>query len=156
MSLLYCIIYLIISGIIIFLIGRIFPRKWIKENMFPFKAFKFENNGMLYNKIKINKWKTKLPDASVIINKIIPSFMPIKRLKSNRKESIEILIKETCIAESTHFLAALTGFICIKIWKGLGGWIISLLYLIWNYLFIFIQRYNRPRLIKTLQQLKTM
>ena len=67
MKFLYCILYLIISGVIIFLIGRIYPRKWINENKFPFKSFKFEKEGKFYNKLRINKWKTKLPDASVII-----------------------------------------------------------------------------------------
>ena len=156
MKFLYCILYLIVSGIVIFLIGRIFPRKWIKYNKFPFKSFKLENNGIIYNKLKIKKWKTKLPDASVIICKFIPKFMPIKRIKTNKKEEIEVLVKETCVAESTHFIAALTGFFCVRIWKSLGGWIISFIYLIWNYLFIMIQRYNRPRLINTIKRIEAI
>ena len=82
--------------------------------------------------------------------------MPDKRIKTNKKEEINVLLKETCVAESTHFIAALTGFFCIKIWKSLGGWLISIIYLIWNYLFIIIQRYNRPRLIKTINKLETI
>ena len=156
MKFLYCILYLIISGVIIFFVGRIYPRKWINENKFPYKSFKFEKEGKFYNKLRVNKWKTKLPDASVIICKVIPKFMPVKRIKTNKKEEINVLLKETCVAESTHFIAALTGFFCIKIWKSLGGWLISIIYLIWNYLFIIIQRYNRPRLINIKNKLEAI
>lgn len=150
MELLKCIIYLIVSGIIIFFIGRIFPRTLLKENNFPFKPYKFEKNGKIYEIFKIKKWKTKLPDASVIIYKIFPNFMPIKRIKKRNKNTLNTLIKESCVAETTHFLAAITGFACVKIWKGLGGWVVSLFYLILHIPFIMIQRYNRPRLSKAL------
>jgi len=149
-SLINCVIYIIVSGLVIFILGRLFPRKWIKESKFPFKAFKIENNGKLYDKINIRKWKTKLPDASLIITKFIPNFMPKKRIdnKYKSKDNTKILIKETCIAEINHFLAGITGLYCIKIWNGTGGLVVSLLYLLWNMPFILIQRYNRPRLVK--------
>ena len=83
MKFLYCFLYLIISGIIIFLIGRIFPRKWIKEHKFPFKSFAFEKNGNIYEKLNVKKWKTRLPDASTIIHKVLPKFMPVKRIKTS-------------------------------------------------------------------------
>jgi len=147
MRFIYCILYLILSGLTIFFLGRAIPRKWIKEDKFPFRLFKFEKNGLIYEKLRIKVWKTKLPDASVIISKIVPNFMPTKRIEKNNKEKVKILIKETCVAESNHFLSAISGLLCIKIWKGIGGWIISLIYFIWNIPFILIQRYNRPRLI---------
>ncbi len=150
-SLIKCLIFIIVSGMCIFIIGRIFPRKWIKENKFPFKSFKIENNGKLYDKINIRKWKTKLPDASVIITKFIPRFMPRKRIDNkshNNKNNINILVKETCIAETNHFFAGIIGLYCIKIWNGIGGWVISVVNLLLNIPFILIQRYNRPRLIK--------
>lgn len=137
--------YILYTSIILFLLGRLFPRKWIFENKFPFKSFKFERNGRIYNKIHIMKWKTKLPDASLIITKLLPKFMPKKRLDAESKFSI--LIKETCIAEATHVLAAILGFGCVFIWEGVGGWIMSLLFLLFNLPFVIIQRFNRPRLI---------
>lgn len=51
------------------------------------------------------------------------------------------------MAETTHFLVAVMGLYCAKIWRG-GGLILSLLYFIWNLPFVLIQRYNRPRLIR--------
>lgn len=149
MGLINCIIYLILSGLTVFFIGRIYPRKRINENGFWFKPFKFEKSGRLYDKLKIKRWKTKLPDASVIISKIIPSFMPKKRLEGCGKDKIEILIKETCVAEATHIISGVLGLFCIRIWKKFG-WIISMLWLAFNTPFVLIQRYNRPRLISAL------
>lgn len=145
MQLLRTIRYILCTGIIIFVLGRVYPRKWIFEDKFPFKSFGFEKNGRIYNKINIMKWKTRLPDASIIITKIIPKFMPRKRLDQNNQ--IPILIKETCIAEATHVLAAILGFGCVFIWEGIGGWIVSIAFLLFNLPFVIIQRFNRPRLI---------
>lgn len=145
MQLLRTIHYILCTSVVVFILGRVYPRKWIFENRFPFKSFRFEKDGRIYNKINIMKWKTKLPDASVIITKIIPCFMPRKRLDQNNQ--IPILIKETCIAEITHVLAAILGFGCVFIWEGVGGWIVSIAFLLFNIPFIIIQRFNRPRLI---------
>ena len=149
MNLLNCVLFLVVSGLIIFFVGRVFPRKWIKENKFPFNDFKFEKGGKIYDKIKIKKWKTKLPDASLIIGKFFPKFLPKKRIgiKANEQEKIKVLIKESCVAESTHLFSAIVGIFCAKLWK-YWGIIVSFAWFTWNMLFVLIQRYNRPRLIK--------
>ena len=138
--------YILCTSIVVFILGRVFPRKWIFEDRFPFKSFGFEKGGRIYNKIGIMKWKTKLPDASVTITKILPKFLPRKRIAQG--DQIPILIKETCIAEATHVLVAILGFGCVFIWNGIGGWIVSIAFLIFNIPFIIIQRFNRPRLIR--------
>ena len=143
MEFLYCIIYLAIMSLTVFIIGRIYPRKWIKENKFPFKSFRFEKNGKIYEKIKIKKWKTKLPDASLLLHK----FMPKKRLETKSMDKVKILIKETCVAETTHSVAGILGFVCVLIWKKYGGWILSIVFFLINIPFVLIQRYNRPRLL---------
>lgn len=148
MNLLNCVLYIIITGIVIFFIGRIFPRKLIKENKFPFKSFKWEKEGKIYDRIKIKQWKTRLPDASLIIGRFFPKFLPKKRIEGAKKAKVAVLVKESCIAESTHFLSALAGLFCIKIWR-FWGVIVSIIWALWNMLFILIQRYNRPRLIAT-------
>ncbi|MBE5749233.1 MAG: glycosyl-4,4'-diaponeurosporenoate acyltransferase [Clostridiales bacterium] len=148
MPFVYCLIYLISISLIIYVIGRIYPRKWIKENSFPFKSFKFEKHGKIYDKLKIKKWKTKLPDFSLIMHKII-SKIPKKRIENTQNANLKILIKETCIAEATHFFAMIFGFLCVKIWYKFGI-IISTVFAALNVPFILIQRYNRPRLIRAL------
>lgn len=148
----YAILYLLSIGILSFLLGRLYPRAWLHEHRFPFKSFAFEKNGKIYHKLKIMEWKTKLPDMSMIMSKLIPGFMPKKRLEEIN--NLPTLIKETCIAEGTHFWVSVFGFGCVFIWKGIGGWILSLLFLMINLPFIIMQRFNRPRLITAEKMLK--
>ena len=73
-----CILYLLVICIMVFFIGRLFPRRWINENKFPFKSYHWEKNGKIYDKLAIKKWKTKLPDASIVLHRIIPKLYPKK------------------------------------------------------------------------------
>lgn len=156
MEFLYCLLYLATMSILIFLIGRFFPRKWIFENSFPFRSFAFEKDGKIYEKIKIRKWKTVWPDASMLLHGLLPNHYPKKRLESNNVEKIPVLIKESCVAEITHIITSILGFGCIFVWNGLGGIIISIIYFLANIPPIIIQRYNRPRLKKSLRLAEKM
>lgn len=146
MPFLYSIIYILCIGVLTFIIGRLLPRKWLNPSRFPFRSFAFEEDGKIYNKIKIMSWKTKLPDLSMIIAGVMPWLLPKKRLDNESR--ISVLIEETCIAEISHALCGVLGFGCIFIMEGIGGLVISLLCLFVNSIFIIIQRFNRPRLIK--------
>ena len=85
-----------------------------------------------------------MPDMS----RIMPDMVP-KRLDGIAKsETVDILIKEGCVAELVHQALITLGFVCVWIWKGMGGWIVSLLFAIGNVPYIIIQRYNRPRLMR--------
>lgn len=154
MSLHSCCCYLSQASVAIYLVGRVFPRKWISEKAFPFRCFGFEKEGKLYEKLHIKAWKTKLPDASMLMHKLFPKWIPKKRIEGNFRTQIPILIKETCVAESTHFAAILSGFACIPLWRGVGGHIIAWLFALCNLPFILIQRYNRPRLLRVCRRIK--
>lgn len=151
MGFLYCIIYLAVMGLTVFIIGRIFPRKWIKENAFPFRSFSFEKNGKIYEKTGIRKWKPYWPDASVLLHRFFPKRYPKKRLDEADADKIPVLIKESCVAESTHVICGLLGFFCIRIWKRTGGVVVSVVWFMINIPPIIIQRYTRPRLIRALR-----
>lgn len=157
MKLLHCLIYLVAMGVAVFLVGRVFPRKWIHENAFPFNSLPFEKQGEFYNRFHIRKWKTKWPDASVIYHKIFGKLMgklyPQKRLDEVSSNKIELLIKESCVAESTHVVATILGTYCFGIWQGIGGVVVWTLWALWHLPPILIQRYNRPRLKKALQKI---
>ncbi len=152
MRFLKSILFQICMGIVVFFIGRLIPRKWIREDKFPFKSYRFEKNGEIYHKIKIMQWKTKLPDASLIISKFLPKFLPAKRLEN--QEKIPVLIKETCIAEATHTAAGILGFVCIPIWGGIGSWLAAILFSLYNVPYVLMQRFNRPRLIRVNAMIK--
>ena len=77
--------------------------------------------------------------------------MPKKRLDKNPKEKIKVLIKESCVAEMTHAVSAIVGWICVKIWSKYGFYM-SVLWTCFNLPFILIQRYNRPRLTAVCKQ----
>lgn len=139
-----CILYFLIMGILSFLVGRILPKSIFRFDKFPFAPFEFEENGKFYKKFKISRWQSRVPDMSRAFTKI----MPPKRLSGTPdKETVILMIEETCIAEAVHFCLILSGIGYIFIWPGLGGRICFYLSVIINIIFIMIQRYNRPRLV---------
>lgn len=145
-GILKCAVYISALGVIFFFLGRLLPKEWFKADRFPFKSFKFENNGRIYDKLNIRKWQSRLPDMS----RLFPRLMHEKKLSDRSKdiESLPLMIQETCIAESTHVILFFLGFGCMFLWRGLGGFIAALIYnLIGNVPYIIIQRYNRPRLL---------
>lgn len=123
-----------------------------KQFSVSFIILPFEKEGRIYKKININRWQNKIPDMS----KILPRFMPKKSLENFTKKAddVKLLITESCIAECIHGIVCLAGFYCMKIWSGFGGVFISLLAFAVNLIYIIIQRYNRPRLIKLYERLK--
>lgn len=136
-------IYIAAIGTISFILGRLIPRDVLNEDYFPFRAFDFEDGGRIYDKIDIKNWMNKLPDMS----RILPGVMPTKKLDGRMLDKLPIMIKETCMAELIHALLIPAGFVCLFIWRGAGGALVTAAYEIFNFLFILIQRYNRPKLM---------
>lgn len=145
----YWFAYMLTITVVIYVIGRVFPRKWIKEDKFPYRSFKFEKNGKIYDKIKIKNWKAKYPDASLIMHKIIPK-IPVKRIDTKYPDKVKVLIKESCIAETTHVFGIMLGCFALFFWTSVISIILTILYAIVQIPPILIQRYNRPRLKKSL------
>ena len=145
MKFLHCALYLAVTGIIAFLVGRIVPKSWFQEDRFPYHSYPVEQK--LYRALRVKKWQSKVPDMS----RIFPALMPAKKLTADTFANLQGMIQETCVAEMIHSLLSLTGLACLAIWPGAGGIILTLVYiLLGNLPFIMIQRYNRPRLQKLL------
>lgn len=145
------IFYLIAVGLILFLVGRMIPKKWMHYDRFPYRSFLFEKNGKIYNAIHIHGWREKLPDMS----KIFPDMMPSKKLpKKATSAQLERMVQETCVAELIHNLLCVLGFGCVLLWEGAGGWVVALFYMAGNIPFSIIQRYNRPKLLQIMQKLR--
>jgi glycosyl-4,4'-diaponeurosporenoate acyltransferase len=144
MYFLKCFVYLFACGVISFLLGRLVPHKWVHEERFPFAMHGFEEDGSFYEHFGIRHWQKRVPDMS----RIFPQLIPKKVLEGEMTEKLPILIKETCIAELTHVLLSLVALLCLNIWSGLGGVIVTILFELGNLPYILIQRYNRPRLKK--------
>lgn len=144
MKFLKCTIYLATIGLLSFIIGRCLPKNIFNENLFPYKSLDWEKEGTIYTKLKIKKWQNILPDMS----KIVPQFITQKKMSHDFKDNLPLMITETCIAEFIHFILCIAGLYCLSIWEGLGGLVMSTLNFFANLLYIIIQRYNRPRLLK--------
>lgn len=145
----YCFIYLMSIGIIGFVLGRFLSRLKFYPEHFPYKLYKFEKDGMIYDNIKIRKWQNKMIDMS----RIFPKLMPTKKLDKDIHKKLPVLIKETCVSEMIHYMLSIAGLYCLVIWKGTGGVVVTLIYeILGNLSYIIIQRYNRPRLTKLLER----
>ena len=129
MGLFGCLIYIASVGLISFVLGRLIPRDVLDENNFPFRSFRFESGGRIYEKIGIKSWMNRLPDMS----RMLPQIMPTKKLDGKMSEKLPVMIKETCMAELIHVLLIPSGFVCLFIWRGTGGAIVTALYEIFNF-----------------------
>ncbi len=140
----YCAGYIALIGGVGFILGRLLPKSWINENRFPFSAWGFEDGGKIYERIGVRYWQKKLPDMS----RILPGTMPEKKIGTNFRQELPVMIKETCVAEITHWFLCIAGLRCISLWWGPGGTAIACINILGNLPFILIQRYNRPRLTR--------
>ena len=139
-----CIIYLAVTGLLFFAIGRFLPKQWFNADQRLFRCRRFERGGSVYERLKIKSWQNKLPDMS----RIFPCVMPRKELCKSGITQLPRMIQETCVAELTHALLCVSGLYCVSLWSGTGGVIMAILNVLGNIPFIMVQRYNRPRLVR--------
>lgn len=145
-----CALYLAAIGILSHFVGQAIPRSWFDSDRFPFRAMAWERDGAVYERLKIKFWKDKLPDMSRFLSDMVP-----KRISRQAgRDEAEALIHEACVAEWVHILLSIAGLLCLFIWPGTGGVVITLVWvLLGNLPYILIQRYNRPRLKKLAKRL---
>ena len=126
--------------------GRILPLRWFDPYSFPYKICEFEKDGRIYEKTGIRYWQKKVPDMS----RLFPFLMPRKEIKERPSvHGLEVMIGETCKAEFTHAVLSFFGLYILKLEPGIWGAVLTIVYIVFgNIIFIIIQRYNRPRLIK--------
>lgn len=135
--------YIAVLGIASHFIGEALPRRKFDANSFPYKGWRFEKNGKIYNRVGISKWKLIAPDMSAIDRR-----MKSKRPGEITPENVDSLIRETCVAELIHWVLIALSPGVYFLWMTPGGLILALAdALIFNLPFIMIQRYNRPRLV---------
>lgn len=151
MVLLLALFFVAINVILPWLVRFFIPKRLFNENAWLFKERKSES--AFYRKIKVGKWKDKLPDAEKLIH-FQRSCLPC----SIDENYINRFITECCIAELGHLSVGIAGFFSLLLPLLLPQelrfkaviifFIISIIDLFAQALFIIIQRYNRPRLIK--------
>lgn len=144
MKLLMSVVYVAVIGILAHYVGESLPRSLFSEYKFPYRSFKWENGGKLYNCLRIKKWKTRLPDMSRVMQDMLPKRVTFDATSGN----IDALIKETCVAECIHHWLCVFSVGIYLIWKNYVGVILAIVFVACNLPFMMIQRYNRPHLIK--------
>ena len=146
-----CFCFFAISGVLGFLLGRVLPKKWFRPEGFLFRCRQFERGGKLYEKLHIRRWQNHLPDMS----RILPGVMPPKNLSGDYAARLPLMLQETCVAEFIHLFLCVTGLHSLRLWQGIGGVVVYLIFVIvFNLPYIIIQRYNRPRLMTLYKKLE--
>lgn len=133
--------------IVLFASRNIKCKSFFSPKKFIYIPKKWEENGNFYvKKLKIKKWKDKLPQY------VAKNGFSKKNLRSLTKlspEYIERFILETCIAEWNHVMCCMYFIVSFIINSSFYyGIIFSLIPIVANVPFVFIQRYNRIRLLK--------
>ncbi len=150
MRLLFCLLYIPAMGILAHMIGEALPRKWFNPEAWPFKPFKFERDGRIYEKLGVRIWKDRLPDMS----KAMPDMTRKSVSMSGGSAQAETVAQETCVAEMVHWVLMALSWIIYRIYACTLGAAIAILYALSHIPFIIIQRYNRPTLTLLAKRLK--
>ena len=127
-------------------LGQAIPGPFDPEKRL-FRSRKWEQNGRIYTKLAIDKWKKLVPDMSRILPDMVKKELPGSGAVT--ADQAAALVQETCRAELVHGASCLLGLAFLWLWPGWGGAIVLAVWvLLANLPFILIQRYNRPRLMR--------
>ena len=146
----YTITALNISGVFFthFGIAYIFsklPTKWFYSSFFVLRVFKWENQGMIWDRLfKVKKWKSKLPDGGAWFKEGFSK----KKLSSRSPEYFHAFAVETNRAELSHWASLLISPIFFTFNPVAAGWIMVSYSILANVPCILAQRVNRPWFIK--------
>lgn len=150
MSLLLGLLYIPAAGIAAHFIGEVLPRSWFDADRFPFRCQTWEQNGRIYEKIGVRKWKDRLPDKSKMAKHMVRKSVSL----TGGADQVERLVQETCVAEIVHWVLMLLSWIIRLLCGSWYGTVIAVLYALSHVPYIIIQRYNRPKLQMLAQRLK--
>lgn len=114
-----------------------YNRKWFRERSFE---------KPLYQKLRVRKWSKRLP-----------TYQP--ELFDLQSRTMEEIVQVTCQAEVVHEVNMLLSFVPVvcSVWFGsLGVFLItSCLAFLFDGLFVLLQRYNRPRMLRVMKRKTT-
>lgn len=130
---------------------RKLPNKWFDYHNKIFIVN--EKEITFYKKIKIRNWKDKIPEAGVTAN-----FKKDHIYHPNDPMYIKKFILETCYSSILHISCIITSLIFSPLGLLWNGFLtmtlpIAIVYSVLNIPSFFIQRYNRPRLIKKYERM---
>jgi glycosyl-4,4'-diaponeurosporenoate acyltransferase len=144
--------WLIIHIVVAVVLVRI-PAEGFNPDGWLFRGRGWERGGEIYPRFfKIRKWKAHLPDAAPVLKEW---GFPKKRLAEKSDAYFISFMRETCRAETTHWIIALFAPLFF-LWNPLPVGFFMILYaLAENIPLIMTQRYNRYRLRRVLKEGQT-
>lgn len=127
------------------------PNRFYSAKRFPFKSYNFERNGQIYQTLfRIKNWKHLLPDGASVWKK---KGYQKKHITSFEIRNLNTFLIESCRAEMTHIVPIALFWVFFLITTPLITWIMFAYSLIVNLPCIIAQRYNRPRVIRLINNL---
>lgn len=141
-------VFLGFSVIITFFCSKL-PKSIFDYKKWLFRERAWENNGQIYQNIfRVRVWKRFMPELSDFIKSIFPK----KTIKEYNTLYLSNYLAESCRAEMTHWNIILSS-VLFSLWNDASNsFIMAVIAVILNMPYIIIQRYNRPRIIKLLEQ----
>lgn len=141
-----------LPSLIIMISVKLIPGKYFNYNSKLFHVFHFERG--FYEKLRIKKWKDKVPELGNI-----GGFRKNHIEKPKDENYLQRYLHENCQAEVIHGTSAVWGFIALVFIPSkyllIAALPISILNALLHILPVLIQRYMRPRLIKILNRVST-
>ncbi|MHB1293873.1 MAG: glycosyl-4,4'-diaponeurosporenoate acyltransferase CrtO family protein [Anaerolineae bacterium] len=120
--------------------GLLDYRRWL------YRTRTWEQGGALYERLfHVRQWKHRLPDGAALFGRPVD-----KRIRSRQAAHLDTWVLESCRAELCHWLAILPAALFF-LWNPPAVGIFMIVYAIaFNGPCIIAQRYNRPRVLRTL------
>lgn len=120
------------------------PRPWLEADTFVTRIRSFERNGRIYDRVRIRRWKDRLPES----NSLGRAQRSNKRSLTGRA-GVPGYIVETRRAEYVHWAILLAGPF-FHVWS--PSWVARIMTLFgigFNLPFIAVQRFNRGRAVRS-------
>ena len=139
-----------ILGILACFIGESLPRSMYDPKRFPYKAWPWEKDGRIYERLGVKWRKAHAIDMSRFMKRSFPKQNTVTRDPARLRR----LVQEMCNAELVHWVLALLSPVFALLIKGWYGIVIAIAYALFNLSDVMIQRYNRPRIMMILERLE--
>ncbi len=146
----HAVIYTASLGVVSHYVGQALPRRWFHPDRFPFKSFRWEQEGNVYRRLGVQHWKDLVPDMS----KVMPDMIPKRVSLRGTAEEAMTLVQETCVAEAVHgvlMVLSVGNYLLCQNLLGLAVTLFDAIFL--NLPYWIIQRYNRPKLLRLAEKL---
>ncbi len=151
MAVTHAVIYTASLGVVSHYVGQALPRRWFHPDRFPFRSFRWEQEGNVYRRLGVHHWKDLVPDMS----KVMPDMIPKRVSLRGTAEEAMTLVQETCVAEAVHGVLMVLSVGNYLLCQNLAGLAITLFDAIFlNLPYWVIQRYNRPKLLRLAEKLQ--